>query len=87
MELFAPCFAPYEREQNDNAQNQFVRHHQILVDGLNTSQVKDCWICTHAPVTPTSLPFLAVPVPPEELLAWTNETKAVSTAKETRDSW
>ncbi|XP_075140935.1 endogenous retrovirus group PABLB member 1 Env polyprotein-like [Leptodactylus fuscus] len=62
-------------QETETLKNRFVKHHEVMVQGLleqNDTQIKDCWICTHAPVTATSIPFLAVAVPAEELLYWTN---------------
>ncbi|XP_069599234.1 endogenous retrovirus group PABLB member 1 Env polyprotein-like [Ranitomeya imitator] len=54
--------------------NRFVQHHRKLVHDLlnNTQPLADCWICTHSPVSATSMPFLAVPVSAEEIFAWPN---------------
>ncbi|XP_075122530.1 uncharacterized protein LOC142196211 [Leptodactylus fuscus] len=49
--------------------NKFVRHHLIMVEGFNKA-LKNCWICTHSPISSSSLPFIAVPVPMEELINW-----------------
>ncbi|XP_073430116.1 uncharacterized protein [Dendrobates tinctorius] len=54
--------------------NKFIQHHEkLLKDWSNDTQSPaDCWICTYSPVSATSIPFLVIPVPPEELFAWTN---------------
>ncbi|XP_073508222.1 syncytin-2-like [Phyllobates terribilis] len=58
----------------DGDDNRFIRHHLALIDGLKEQNqtIANCWICTHAPVTSTSIPFLAVPVSWEEINFWVN---------------
>ncbi|XP_073518776.1 uncharacterized protein [Phyllobates terribilis] len=54
--------------------NKFIKHHETLVNGLldGGQKIADCWICTHSPISATSIPFLAVPMTPEEVFTWTN---------------
>ncbi|XP_075190670.1 endogenous retrovirus group PABLB member 1 Env polyprotein-like [Anomaloglossus baeobatrachus] len=48
-------------------QNSFETHHEVLAEKL---EITDCWICTHAPVTASSMPYLAIPVPINEVFQW-----------------
>ncbi|XP_075137728.1 uncharacterized protein LOC142213309 [Leptodactylus fuscus] len=53
------------RTLNKEWDNKFIKHH--INEDLNVS---DCWICTHSPISSSSLPFITVPVPMEELIHW-----------------
>ncbi|XP_075120523.1 uncharacterized protein LOC142194970 isoform X1 [Leptodactylus fuscus] len=50
-------------KESDSRENMLLTHHRILNQYLNVS---DCWICTHSPVTASSMAYLAIPVPFEE---------------------
>lgn len=51
--------------------NKLLKHHQILLKDLNNGEnnLTDCWICTHSPVSATTMSYLAVPVSTEELMS------------------
>ncbi|XP_056416440.1 syncytin-A-like [Hyla sarda] len=51
-------------ELEKHPDDKFLKHHLMLAQNLT---VKDCWICTHAPTSARSMPYLAIPVPPHEM--------------------
>ncbi|KAM4048224.1 uncharacterized protein ACNLHF_011136 isoform 1-T3 [Anomaloglossus baeobatrachus] len=48
--------------------NKLIRHHISLTEDMEGEKPKDCWICTHSPISSKTMPYLALPLEPQEVL-------------------
>ncbi|XP_077123761.1 uncharacterized protein LOC143781145 [Ranitomeya variabilis] len=48
--------------------NKLIRHHALLIKDMEGQKPKDCWICTHSPVSARTMPYLALPLEPWQVL-------------------
>ncbi|KAG8549400.1 hypothetical protein GDO81_021287 [Engystomops pustulosus] len=73
--LILPLGRTFNEMLSGDWDNLLIKHHQVLLKDMRDDVLpKDCWICTHSPVSSSSMPYLAIPVALEEVFSICNNT-------------
>lgn len=59
LSIFIICIDTLHDALNNEWNNKFVKHHQAIAQLTNLT---NCWLCTHSPISANSMPYLAIPL-------------------------